>query len=129
VRDLLSLVTDENSNQNLPDGTGPRQLLWDLADSASWPTLCGATSPAPHDHGPSWAICGQARSVQVSEWRSWGLPARKNGKVKRLTTYTLKPGMAQLYNEGRPFSQGGAQPPDPHRGQNMDGVKPALQAM
>jgi predicted metal-dependent enzyme (double-stranded beta helix superfamily) len=50
----------------------------------------------PHDHGPSWAIYGQADGETVmSDWAQV-----EPGKVKKLREYTLTPGLAQVYNEG-----------------------------
>ena len=62
----------------------------------------GAKESQPHDHGPSWAIYGQARGETVmSDW-SLVAPATddKPGKVRYAGSYTLKPGMAHVYNEG-----------------------------
>jgi predicted metal-dependent enzyme (double-stranded beta helix superfamily) len=62
----------------------------------------GAKESAPHDHGPSWAIYGQARGETVmSDWSvvepaAGGTPA----KVKRARSYTLTPGAAHVYHEG-----------------------------
>ena len=62
----------------------------------------GARETPPHDHGPSWAIYGQARGE--TEMTDWALvePARPDqpGKVRRVKTYALTPGMAHVYNEG-----------------------------
>jgi hypothetical protein len=62
----------------------------------------GAKESMPHDHGPAWAIYGQA--IGETEMSDWELvePAigEKPGKVRRVRTYTLKPGMAHIYNEG-----------------------------
>jgi hypothetical protein len=62
----------------------------------------GARESQPHDHGPSWAIYGQARGETVMN--DWALVERateqKPGRVRHVTSYTLKPGMAHLYNEG-----------------------------
>jgi hypothetical protein len=62
----------------------------------------GAKESKPHDHGPSWAIYGQAQGETIMS--DWALVERasetKTGKVRHLRTYTLKPGMARLYNEG-----------------------------
>ena len=61
-----------------------------------------AKESPPHDHGPSWAIYGQARGETVMS--DWALvaPAAENkpGKVRQVKSYTLKPGMAHVYNEG-----------------------------
>jgi hypothetical protein len=62
----------------------------------------GAKDSNPHDHGPSWAIYGQALGETVmSDW-TLVAPATddKPGKVRFATSYTLKPGMAHVYNEG-----------------------------
>ena len=76
-----------------------------LTRQVSWPTRQDAhdarTSP-PHDHGPSWAIYGQARGE--TEMTDWELvePAStdKPGKVRPVKTYKLTPGTAYVYNEG-----------------------------
>ena len=62
----------------------------------------GAKESQPHDHGPSWAIYGQARGETVmSDWAVLE-PAAENkpGKVRHATSYRLTPGMAHVYNEG-----------------------------
>lgn len=62
----------------------------------------GAKNSQPHDHGPSWAIYGQAGGETIMT--EWALvePARpeKPGKVRHVRDYALKPGMAHVYNEG-----------------------------
>ncbi len=62
----------------------------------------GARESQPHDHGPSWAIYGQARGETVmSDWALVEAPAGSApGKVRHVRSYTLKPGMAHVYNEG-----------------------------
>lgn len=62
----------------------------------------GAKESQPHDHGPSWAIYGQARGETVmSDWAVVTPAAEgKPGKVRQVRAYTLKPGMAKVYNEG-----------------------------
>jgi len=62
----------------------------------------GAKESAPHDHGPTWAIYGQAVGETVmSDWDMVS-PASETetGKVKLRREYALKPGMAYVYNEG-----------------------------
>ena len=56
----------------------------------------------PHDHGPSWAIYGQADGETVmSDWQQVGTPAPgERARVRKLRDYTLTPGLAQVYNEG-----------------------------
>ncbi len=62
----------------------------------------GAKTSSPHDHGPSWAIYGQAGGVtEMTDWRLLEKPADgKPGKVAKVRSYTLTPGVAHLYNEG-----------------------------
>jgi hypothetical protein len=61
-----------------------------------------AKSSAPHGHGHSWAIYGQADGETVMS--DWALveaaSGDKPGKVKKLREYTLTPGLAHVYNEG-----------------------------
>jgi predicted metal-dependent enzyme (double-stranded beta helix superfamily) len=62
----------------------------------------GAKTSAPHDHGPYWAIYGQATGE--TEMNDYELlePAtpEKPGKVRRTKTYKLTSGVAHVYNEG-----------------------------
>jgi predicted metal-dependent enzyme (double-stranded beta helix superfamily) len=62
----------------------------------------GAKESPPHDHGPTWAIYGQG--MGETEMTDWELmtPASQDtpGKVRKAKVYTLKPGMAYVYNEG-----------------------------
>lgn len=62
----------------------------------------GAKQSPPHDHGPSWAIYGQAEgSTVMSDWALVEPAAEtKPGKVRHVRDYTLEPGDAYLYNEG-----------------------------
>ena len=62
----------------------------------------GARESKPHDHGPSWAIYGQARGETImSDWELVE-PASdtKPGRVRLVRQYSLTPGMAHVYNEG-----------------------------
>ena len=62
----------------------------------------GAKESNPHDHAHSWAIYGQAKGeTEMSDWdKIEPATADKPGKVKHRRVYTLKPGMAHVYNEG-----------------------------
>jgi hypothetical protein len=56
----------------------------------------------PHDHGPTWAIYGQAAGETVmTDWVIVSPPPSKAlpGKARRVRDYTLTPGSAQIYNE------------------------------
>jgi predicted metal-dependent enzyme (double-stranded beta helix superfamily) len=86
-----------------------------------------AKESPPHDHGPTWAIYGQARGETVMN--EWALvtPATedKPGTVRHVRSYTLTPGMAHLYNEGDFHSPRRDGPTRLIRieGQNMDRVR------
>src|SRR4029450_10081679 len=99
------LKDDEFIARHLGDDVPERKILYED------PTLgfCilahhyrDAKESAPHDHGPSWAIYGQARGETVmSDWSvvqptSGDTPA----KVKRAGSYTLPPGAGHGYHEG-----------------------------
>jgi hypothetical protein len=62
----------------------------------------GAKESAPHDHGPTWAIYGQALGETIMT--DWALvsPASEAqpGTVKYVRDYKLSPGAAYVYNEG-----------------------------
>lgn len=57
---------------------------------------------APHDHGPSWAIYGQARGETKMTDYALLEPAAPGqpGKVRATRSYAITPGEAHLYNEG-----------------------------
>lgn len=114
----------------LGDDTPERQILYEDAELG----FCilahvyrGPKDSPPHDHGPSWAIYGQARGeTRMTDWdlvepASEGRP----GKVRKSKTYDLTPGMAHLYNEGDLHSPSRAGPTRLIRveGTNMDKVK------
>lgn len=107
-----------------------RKILWEDPDMG----FCilahvyrGAKSSQPHDHGPSWAIYGQAKGItEMTDWEVVSRPSgAEPGRVKAVRTYQLEPGQAYVYNEGDLHS--------PHRtdetrlirveGMNMDKVK------
>ncbi|MCC7081433.1 MAG: hypothetical protein IT530_12240 [Burkholderiales bacterium] len=87
----------------------------------------GAKESAPHDHGAYWAIYGQGRGeTQMSDWELLEPASEdKPGKVRRTRVYTLKPGMAYLYNEGDLHSPSRASSTRLIRieGKNMENVK------
>ena len=87
----------------------------------------GAKESAPHDHGPSWAIYGQARGETVmSDWMITEPPAGdRPGKVTRARSYPLTPGNAHVYHEGDVHSPRRDGPTRLIRieGMNMDGVR------
>ena len=100
---------------HLTDATPERKILYQdpqLGFCILAHVYHGAKSSPPHDHGPSWAIYGQAQGE--TEMADWELvtPATASapGKARRGKAYTLAPGMAHLYNEGDLHSPGRAGP-------------------
>jgi predicted metal-dependent enzyme (double-stranded beta helix superfamily) len=87
----------------------------------------GPKESPPHDHGPSWAIYGQAQGeTAMSDWDLVEpASAEKPGKAKKNRDYKLMPGMAHVYNEGDLHSPTRAGPTRLIRieGVNMDNVK------
>jgi len=107
VRHLVEeALKDENFiaeyvNDNTPD----RRIIYE--DPELGFCVCAhvnrdAREANPHDHGSSWAIYGQAfGETEMSDWEVLEPAAEgKAGKVRRARVYTLKPGMAHIYNEG-----------------------------
>jgi len=87
----------------------------------------GARESKPHDHGPTWAIYGQARGKTImSDWAMLEPASEdKPGKARLVKEYALMPGDAHLYNEGDLHSPRRDGPTRLIRieGRNMDKVK------
>ena len=128
---LQELLADKDFVDTYIDETVPaRKVLYEdpeLGFTVLAHRYDDASESSPHDHGPSWAIYGQARGE--TEMTSWELlepaSADKPGKVRRVATTTLKPGMAFAYHEGDLHSPRRYGPTSLIRieGQNMDRVK------
>jgi predicted metal-dependent enzyme (double-stranded beta helix superfamily) len=91
--------------RHLPDDGPERHILYEdpqLGFCILGHVYHGAKQSAPHDHGPTWAIYGQAQGETIMT--DWALvsPASETqiGKVSHVRDYTLKPGAAYVYNEG-----------------------------
>jgi predicted metal-dependent enzyme (double-stranded beta helix superfamily) len=91
--------------RHLPDDGPERKILYEdpeLGFCILGHVYHGAKQSAPHDHGPTWAIYGQAQGETIMT--DWALvsPASETqiGKVKHVRDYALKPGAAYVYNEG-----------------------------
>ena len=87
----------------------------------------GAKDSPPHDHAHSWAIYGQAEGETVmTDWAVVS-PAspEQAGKVRKLHSYSLTPGVAHVYNEGDVHSPSRAGPTRLVRieGTNMEKVR------
>ena len=86
------------------DATPERQLLYEdpqLGFCIFAHNYAEPKQSPPHDHGPSWAIYGQASGeTHMTDYERVAEPADgKPGKAKPLRTYKLTPGAAHLYNE------------------------------
>lgn len=88
-----------------PAGSNPREILYE--DPKLGFCICGHVYPdaaigKPHDHGPSWAIYGQAvGDTEMTDWRvvekgSEGKPTL----VEPERVYVMKPGDAHFYGVG-----------------------------
>ena len=107
VRALVEDVLKDEAfvAKHLGDDVPERKILYEdptLGFCILAHNYTGAKESAPHDHGPSWAIYGQARGETVmSDWTVLEPAAEgKAGKVRHARSYPLKPGDAHVYNEG-----------------------------
>ena len=99
------LVDEAFVAAHLPDGAPERKVLYEdpeLGFCILAHVYEGARESAPHDHGPSWAIYGQARGeTLMSDWEVVEPPrSGQPGRVRHVRAYRLTPGMAHVYNEG-----------------------------
>jgi hypothetical protein len=92
-------------SKHLPDDGPDRKILFEdpeLGFCILGHVNRGAKQSQPHDHGPTWAIYGQAEGETVMT--DWALVAPASeaqpGKVRHVRDYTLAPGDAYIYNEG-----------------------------
>jgi hypothetical protein len=103
VRDVLK--DDDFIKTYLTDDVPERKVLYEdpeLGFCILGHVYHDAKDSNPHDHGPSWAIYGQARGeTLMTDYAPVARPREEQpGKARRVKDYTLKPGMAYLYNEG-----------------------------
>lgn len=90
--------------KSVTDATPERQLLYEdpqLGFCIFAHNYAGPKESPPHDHGPSWAIYGQARGeTSMTDYERVAEPKDgAPGKAKPVRTYKLVPGAAHLYNE------------------------------
>lgn len=104
---LLEEVLKDQSfvAKNLDETTPERKIIYqdpELGFCILAHSYKGAKESPPHDHGPSWAIYGQARGeTEMSDYQLLEPATAENpGKVRKLKTYKLTPGVAHVYNEG-----------------------------
>ena len=108
VRQLLETALKDSDFVNAhpgPGATAERDILYqdpDLGFCIVAHVYEGAKTSAPHDHGPSWAIYGQAEGVtEMTDWRLIPTPdGDKPGRVERVNTYSLEPGQSRVYRKG-----------------------------
>jgi hypothetical protein len=107
VRDLLAEVLRDPAfvEAVVPERTTDRELRYedpDLKFCIFAEHKFGAKTGEPHDHGPSWAIYGQAAgTTRMSEWELVEpATSTRPGKVRLLEQYTMAPGSAFVYDEG-----------------------------
>ncbi|MHA1154300.1 MAG: hypothetical protein ACTSQ7_16905 [Alphaproteobacteria bacterium] len=108
-------------------GAHPREVLYE--DPELGFCICGhvygdAAYGEPHDHGPAWAIYGQARgSTEMTDWRI--VEAGDGDRVEPIETYALEPGQARLYDVGAVHAPRREKPTKLIRveGQNLDHIQ------
>jgi len=103
VRDVLK--DEDFVAMHLHDGVPERKILYEdpeLGFCILGHVNHGARESKPHDHGPTWAIYGQARGKTImSDWAMLEAASEdRAGKVRLVKEYALTPGDAHLYNEG-----------------------------
>ena len=91
--------------QNVPEDTSERQVLYEDPDLGFCVLAHNYKTPKdspPHDHGPSWAIYGQAKGeTEMTDYQLVEPASRdKPGKARPVRSYKLTPGVAHVYNEG-----------------------------
>ena len=89
----------------IPEGTPERKVLYEdpeLGFTILAHAYVGAKSSKPHDHGPSWAIYGQAEGETImTDWDCVERPSEsKPGKAAWVRDYAMKPGDAYFYDVG-----------------------------
>jgi predicted metal-dependent enzyme (double-stranded beta helix superfamily) len=117
---------------NVHDRTAERHLLYEdpeLGFCILAHNYAGPKESPPHDHGPSWAIYGQAKGeTEMTDYDRVAEPAEgKPGKARPTRTYKLTPGIAHVYNERDLHSPRRREPTQLIRieGLNMDRIKRA----
>jgi hypothetical protein len=107
VRDLVqqALADADFVATYIPPGVPERHVLYEDAD-LGFTILAhgyvGAKGSKPHDHGPSWAIYGQASGETImTDWKCLARPTDSApGKASAIRDYVMKPGDAYLYDVG-----------------------------
>ena len=128
---LAGLLKDKNFvDAQFDDATPERKILFEdpeLGFCILAHSYRGPKDSPPHDHGPSWAIYGQAEGETAMSDYALVQPATaaQPGKVKKTRSYQLAPGAVHVYNEGDLHSPSRAGPTRLIRieGMNMERVQ------
>jgi hypothetical protein len=107
IRDLVkqALADPDFVATYIPDGTPDRKILYEDPELGFTILAHGYSGPKgskPHDHGPSWAIYGQAAGETImTDWDCLARPTETTpGKAKFNHNYVMRPGDAYLYDIG-----------------------------
>ena len=107
VRTLVeqALADREFVARYIPAGIPERHVLYEDPELGFTILAHGYTGPKgskPHDHGPSWAIYGQAFGETImTDWECVARPTdAAPGKAAFIRDYVMKPGDAYLYDVG-----------------------------
>jgi hypothetical protein len=107
VADLVGAALRDTSfiRTQFADNVPERKILYedpDLGFCILAHEYRGARESGPHDHGPSWAIYGQAEGETfMSDFVLAEPPAPgQPRKVRKTRSYSLRPGDVHVYNEG-----------------------------
>ncbi len=101
-----ALKDDDFVAEHVPETADkPRRIIYedqDLGFCICAHTYTGAKQGEPHDHGPTWAIYGQAAGeTEMTDWEIVVPPTDgAPGKVKKVRTYKMMPGDAHVYAPG-----------------------------
>ncbi len=113
-----------------PDRTKKRDVIYE--DPELGFCICAhvygdAAIGQPHDHGPSWAIYGQAEGLtEMTDWRIVKpVQGEEPALVEPVRSYELTPGMAKFYDVGAVHSPKRTAPTKLLRveGRNLDTIK------
>ena len=91
--------------KHLGQATAEREIIYedkDLGFCICAHSYVGERQGSPHDHGPTWAIYGQAvGETSMTDWKIVKPPVGETpGEVVKTDTYVMKPGDAKLYPVG-----------------------------